>query len=220
MMHRGDVTDFMTEHAGQFRLVIDEREQTASYVDVAARDSDRVDDRGVQNGEGIDDALALALRRDFLPDLVHVGLQCRIVVGAAERLQYFRMLLTAGLFLAGIGGQTNGDVPAGGRIGGASGDKRDGAGETSSQGRTSAEGAAESPGKQSFQTHRIGPCLQNHATLYPVDAADRPGHRRERRAAARDTPTGSSRHGFTRRERRYEAGCRASGNEKARPGRG
>ena len=44
-MPRGDVADLVAEHAGELRFVVQEREDAARYVDVAAGQRERVDRR-------------------------------------------------------------------------------------------------------------------------------------------------------------------------------
>jgi len=96
---RDDVADLVAEHARQLRLVAGERQQAAAGVDVAARERERVDDVAVEDGEG--EVLVPQLGRVLHPvaDRLEVGLELRVLVGAAELRQHLRVLLAPDLGL-------------------------------------------------------------------------------------------------------------------------
>ena len=50
-MPRGDVADLVAEHAGQFGLVVEKRQDAARDVDESARQCERVDRRLIDDGE-------------------------------------------------------------------------------------------------------------------------------------------------------------------------
>ena len=79
---RRDVTDLVAEHAGQLRLVVEERQDAARQVDVAAGKRERVDRRLVHDREVPRQLRTLRRAREPHADALDVPLQLGIVVDA------------------------------------------------------------------------------------------------------------------------------------------
>src|SRR6185436_11055277 len=77
---RGDVPDLMAEDTGQLRLVVQEGEDSARYIDVAAGKRERVDGRDVRDGEMPGQARTFGRLRELHADGRHVLLQRAVVV--------------------------------------------------------------------------------------------------------------------------------------------
>src|SRR6185436_9370065 len=79
---RGDVADLMAEDAGELRLVVQEGEDSARYIDVAAGKRECVDGGDVGDGEVPRQARAFGRLRELHADGRHVLLQRAVVVRA------------------------------------------------------------------------------------------------------------------------------------------
>jgi hypothetical protein len=117
VMARGDVGDFVADHPGELLLAVEVVDEAAVHVDKPAGRGVGVDLRRIDHREGELGVGHVAHGDQALPDLVHVGLQLRVVVGRALGDQLVVHLL-AGLALArGAGHDDRG--AAGGRVHGA-----------------------------------------------------------------------------------------------------
>ena len=86
-----DVADLVAEHGRELGLGIQVVHDAASDVDVPAAGREGVDVLAVEHRERVLQLRALARLGGALADFVHVGLQLRIVVDAAELLQQHRV---------------------------------------------------------------------------------------------------------------------------------
>lgn len=98
---RGDVADFVPEHAGELRLRVEVGEDAARDVDVAAGHRERVDDRIVEHGEVPVEVGQLADLREPLSDAVHVSREPGVVVLAVLGDRRRKALATDLLLLLG-----------------------------------------------------------------------------------------------------------------------
>src|SRR5262245_19629644 len=79
-MTRGDMPDFVAEHTGQLRLVLQIWKDAPGDVDEPARQRKRVDCRRVDDGKRPFQVRPMRLLGQALTDLLHVALQLRIVI--------------------------------------------------------------------------------------------------------------------------------------------
>ena len=78
----GHVADLVADHAGQLGLAVEVGHDPARHVDIAAGQREGVDLRAVEHGEGPLEVGPVRLRGQALAELVHVGLQLCVGVGA------------------------------------------------------------------------------------------------------------------------------------------
>ena len=81
-MTRRDVSDLVAEHAGQLRLVLQERQDAARYIDVAAGQGERVDGGDVDDGEVPRQVRTLGELREAKADVADVLLKRAVAVDA------------------------------------------------------------------------------------------------------------------------------------------
>ena len=108
------MTDLMSDHAREFRLIICQRHQPARHIDIAAGQRERIDHRAVEQGHAVGPVGLIGRARNARRDTRHIGAQFHIVIGAAISLENFRMRVGARLrFLRG--GHDGSDLPFTGR---------------------------------------------------------------------------------------------------------
>lgn len=90
-----DMADFMGNDAGDFRFAVGERQEAAREMDIAARQSEGVDDFGVEHGEG--EFLVGQLRGagEQLADAIDIAHDLGVLEFAAELLHQLGVLLIA-----------------------------------------------------------------------------------------------------------------------------
>ena len=79
---RRHVADFVTEHAGQLRLVVEERQDAARQVDVSARQRKRVHRRRIDHSEVPGQIRPFRRARETHTDIFDVPLEFGVVVNA------------------------------------------------------------------------------------------------------------------------------------------
>ncbi len=98
----GDVAGLVAQHAGDFRLVVGQRQQATGDVDIAARHGEGVDDIGIQHGELIIDIRPVGVGGNRFADALDIGLERRIGIGTPELLEDFGVILLADLAFLGF----------------------------------------------------------------------------------------------------------------------
>ena len=94
-MPRGDVADFMPQHARELGFGIEIHEQSAIHIDVAAAGGERIDAFIVDDEEFEFLVGQVARERQALADDAHVFLRGLVVV-QAQRLDDFLVMLLGG----------------------------------------------------------------------------------------------------------------------------
>ncbi len=121
-MPRVDVSDFVTEHACQLRLVAEKWQDPARDVDETARQREGIDRRLVDDREGPGQVRPVGGPNELTPDSGHVALEGRVVVDA-HLLPHLGVVLPPHLNLFLFGHENQLAAP-GGRIGRAAPDSK------------------------------------------------------------------------------------------------
>ncbi len=93
-----NMTDLVGHHTSDLGFVLGQRHQPAGDVDIAARQREGVDHITVQKRERKVEIRQFRHRLQSIADLIDISLQASFVIGPAELLQNFRMLILANRF--------------------------------------------------------------------------------------------------------------------------
>ena len=91
-MARGNMSDFVAQHAGEFGFRVEVGHNSSRDIDITTRQGEGIDFWRVQYCEGVVEVGAVTFARQILTDAVHIVLQRRIFIDAIAGNDLFMIL--------------------------------------------------------------------------------------------------------------------------------